>query len=145
MDDAHPPGSHTDTDTGHQSDQAGQTETMTDSSSAPPEGPLSDLPTASGFELESLVDYQDGAIVSRTVLDREDITLTLFALDEGQTISEHSAPHDALVQVLDGTATITVDGTDHSVDAGEAIVLPADVPHALTAPTRFQMVLTMIR
>ena len=97
------------------------------------------------FELADLIDYQEGAIVSRTLVDKEAVTLTAFALDEGQSISEHSAPHEALLQVVDGTANIRVDGEERELAAGESIVFPADVPHALDAPARFKMVLTMIR
>lgn len=97
------------------------------------------------FELADLVDYQDGAIVSRTMVDEETVTLTAFAFDAGQSLSEHTAPHDALLQVVDGTGTITVDDETTEVNNGEAIVLPADVPHAVEAVGRFKMFLTMIR
>lgn len=97
------------------------------------------------FDPADLLDYQDGAIVSRTLLDRESATLTLFAVDAGQTISEHSAPHDALGQVLDGTATVTIDGEEYTVEAGQTVGMPANEPHALAAPERFKMLLTMVR
>lgn len=97
------------------------------------------------FRLASLVDYQEGTIVSRTLLDEEAATLTVFALDEGQRISEHSAPHEALLQVIDGTGQVTIDGEDYTVECGESIVFPANVPHAVTAPTQFKMFLTMVR
>ncbi|WP_181685217.1 cupin domain-containing protein [Halorhabdus salina] len=97
------------------------------------------------LELEALLDYQEGAIVSRTLVDREAATLTVFACDTGQTISEHTAPHEALLQVLDGTARVTIDGTDHELEAGESIVFPAETPHAVAAPARFKMLLTMIK
>lgn len=107
----------------------------------------SDLEGLAGapFDVDSIVDYQDGAVVSRTLVDAESATLTAFALDEGQSISEHSAPHTALVQVVDGAAKIEVDGEPHDVEEGEALVLPAEVPHALDAPESFKMLLTMIR
>lgn len=91
------------------------------------------------------VAYQDGGVVSRVVLKAEKGNVTLFAFDEGQELSEHSAPFDALVHVLEGEARVTIGGVDHAVRAGEMILLPADVPHALAAPTRFRMALTMIR
>lgn len=97
------------------------------------------------FHIADLIDYQDGAVVSRTLVDRETVTVTVFAFDEGQRLSEHTAPHDAIVQVVDGLATISVGGTDHEIPAGETIVLPADVPHAVAAETPFKMFLTMIR
>jgi len=92
-----------------------------------------------------LLAYQEGAIVSRTLLDRESATLTVFAVDEGQTISEHAAPHEALLQVLDGTATVTINDEEYTVEAGEAIGMPANEPHAVAAPERFKMLLTMVR
>lgn len=97
------------------------------------------------FQLEQLIGYQDGAIVSRTLVDRETMTLTAFALDEGQRISEHSAPHDALLQVLDGTAQVSVGDDEYELQEGEAVVFPANVPHAVDAPSRFKMLLTMVR
>ncbi|MFB6200796.1 MAG: cupin domain-containing protein [Halorhabdus sp.] len=97
------------------------------------------------LELDSLIDYQDGAIVSRTLVDRETATLTVFACDAGQSISEHTAPHEALLQVLDGQAEVTIDGTEYELSAGESIVFPAETPHAVAAEERFKMLLTMIR
>ncbi len=97
------------------------------------------------FDLDELLAYQEGAIVSRTLVDREAVTLTMFAVDEGQTISEHTAPHEALLQVLDGTATVSIEDETHEVQAGEGIVFPPDVPHALAADERFKMLLTMVR
>ena len=92
-----------------------------------------------------LVSYQDGAVVSRIVVKREAGNITLFAFDAGQELSEHTAPYDALVQVLDGEAAITVAGRPHCVRAGEMILMPAHQPHALKAVSRFKMLLTMIR
>lgn len=97
------------------------------------------------FELASLVDYQPGAVVSRTLADTGDVTATVFAFDDGERLSEHTAPHDAILQVVDGTAVVTVDGDEHEVDAGETLVLPADEPHAVDAAGQFKMFLTMIR
>ena len=92
-----------------------------------------------------LVAYQAGAIVSRVLLKRETGTVTLFAFDAGQELSEHTTPYDALVQVIDGEAAITIAGRSHRVGAGEVIVMPAQQPHALRAVARFKMLLTMIR
>lgn len=97
------------------------------------------------FELVDLIEYQPGAVVSRALVDDEAATVTVFAFDESERLSEHTAPHDALLQVLDGTASISVDGEQHEVAAGETIVLPAEVPHAVDAVSQFKMLLTMIR
>jgi quercetin dioxygenase-like cupin family protein len=95
--------------------------------------------------LSGLVDYQDEAIVSRTILKKQTGSVTLFAFDAGQELSEHTVPHDALVQVLDGAAEIMISGSAYAVQAGEAIVMPANEPHAVKAVRRFKMALTMIR
>jgi quercetin dioxygenase-like cupin family protein len=92
-----------------------------------------------------LVAYQEGAIVSRIVIKREAGNVTLFAFDAGQELSEHTAPYDALVQVVDGEAVITVAGRPYRLQAGEMILMPAHQPHALKAAARFKMLLTMIR
>jgi quercetin dioxygenase-like cupin family protein len=92
-----------------------------------------------------LAAYQEGAVVSRTLLKRAGGTITLFAFDEGQALSEHTAPFDAVAQVLEGEADITVAGKPFRVSAGEMIVMPANQPHAVHAGTRFKMLLTMIR
>ena len=92
-----------------------------------------------------LVDYQPDAIVSREVLKKKTGSVTLFAFDAGQGLSEHTAPFDALVQVLDGEAEITIAGKRHRVSAGELILMPAGQPHALKAEQRFKMMLIMIR
>jgi quercetin dioxygenase-like cupin family protein len=95
--------------------------------------------------LVDLVGYQEGAIVSRIVLKRDAGTVTLFAFDAGQELSEHTTPYDALVQVLDGEAAITIAGRPYRLGAGDAILLPARQPHAVRAGSRFKMLLTMIR
>jgi quercetin dioxygenase-like cupin family protein len=92
-----------------------------------------------------LVSYQAGAVVSRIVVKRETGNVTLFAFDTGQELSEHTAPYDALVQVLDGEAEIAVAGRPYRVRAGEMMLMPAHQPHALKAVARFKMLLTMIR
>ncbi len=96
-------------------------------------------------DLANVVDYQDGSIVSRTILDKEVGTITLFAFDAGQGLSEHVAPYDALVQILDGESEIMVSGEKHTVKAGEMLIMPAGAPHALDAVERFKMMLVMIR
>jgi quercetin dioxygenase-like cupin family protein len=97
------------------------------------------------FAFADLLTYQPGAIVSRALVDDEAVTVTVFAFDEAERLSEHTAPHDAILQVIDGTARITVSGEDYEVAAGETIVMPADEPHAVEAVSPFKMVLTMIR
>ncbi len=92
-----------------------------------------------------VIDYQAGAIVSREVVKGKTGTVTVFAFDEGQGLSEHTAPFDALAQVLDGEAEITISGKAHTVGAGEMIIMPANKPHALKAVGRFKMMLVMIR
>jgi quercetin dioxygenase-like cupin family protein len=95
--------------------------------------------------LAALVEYQGGAVVSRTLIKQPKGTVTLFAFDAGQELSEHTVPHDALVQVLDGEVEITVAGTPHRLCPGDAIIMPGGKPHALKATRRFKMLLTMIR
>jgi quercetin dioxygenase-like cupin family protein len=96
-------------------------------------------------KLTDLVSYQEGAIVSKTIVEKKTGTVTLFAFDGGQGLSEHTAPFDALVCVLDGEATVTISGKDHRLKEGEAILMPANEPHALEGPRKFKMMLTMIR
>ena len=103
------------------------------------------LPPAEAMELASLVAYADGSIVSRTLAENSAGTLTLFAFDAGQGLSEHSAPFDAVVQVLDGQADLIIGGRNVSATAGQIVVMPADIPHAVKAPQRFKMLLTMLR
>ncbi|MFZ5897641.1 MAG: cupin domain-containing protein [Bacillota bacterium] len=95
--------------------------------------------------LVNLVGYQPGAVVSRTILNRKTGTVTLFAFDEGQGLSEHTAPFDALVIIVDGEGEITISGQPHRLKTGEIIIMPANVPHALRALTPFKMLLVMIR
>ena len=95
--------------------------------------------------LAQLVEYSDDSIVSKTILDKPAGTVTLFAFDKGQKLSEHTVPYDALVQILDGWARLTIGGKDVQVSVGEVIVMPGNVPHAVCADERFKMLLTMIR
>jgi quercetin dioxygenase-like cupin family protein len=97
------------------------------------------------LSLVAMVEYQPGSIVSRTVIDKPSGTLTLFAFDIGQGLSEHTAPFDALVNVLDGVAEVTVSGKPLMVKKGEMVIMPADAPHALRAVNRFKMMLVMIK
>jgi quercetin dioxygenase-like cupin family protein len=95
--------------------------------------------------LAGLVQYQAGAVVSRTLIDKQIGTLTMFAFGEGQGLSEHTAPYDAFVQIVDGAADITIAGQVHRVNSGEIIIMPANLPHALRAAGPFKMLLVMIR
>jgi quercetin dioxygenase-like cupin family protein len=92
-----------------------------------------------------LVEYQDGSVVSREIHKKATGTVTVFAFDAGQGLSEHTAPFDAMVHVLDGEAEITIAGTPRQVSAGEFIIMPANKPHSLKAVKRFKMMLIMIR
>ncbi len=96
-------------------------------------------------KLIALVDYQDGAVVSREIINKKAGTVTLFAFDEGQGLSEHTAPFDALVYLLAGEAEIVISGKPVRLKEGEMVIMPANKPHALKAVTKFKMILTMIR
>lgn len=102
-------------------------------------------PVAQVVRAVDLVAYQEGAVVSRVVLKQRGGNVTLFAFDAGQELSEHTAPFDALVSVLEGEAEVTVSGTPSRLGAGDMIVMPANQPHAVRAVARFKMVLTMVR
>ncbi len=95
--------------------------------------------------LAGMVEYQQGSIVSRTLIKRDKGTVTLFAFDKGSALSEHTAPFDALVYVVEGDTEITIDGDAFFLTAGETVILPANRPHGLAAVSRFKMLLTMIR
>ena len=100
---------------------------------------------AKAADMSALVDYQSGAVVSRTIIERTTGTVTLFAFDKGQGLSEHTAPFDALVHVIDGEAVIIINGESINLKTGEATIMPANKPHALKAIDRFKMMLVMIR
>lgn len=100
---------------------------------------------AKALRLTEMAVYQEGAVVSKTLLSKLTGTVTLFAFDKDQGLSEHTAPFDAMVQILDGEADITVGGQPFHLQQGEMIIMPAQVPHALHAVTPFKMLLTMIR
>ncbi len=113
--------------------------------SSPDSANKSEMPAAQSLSLASLVNYQEGAVVSRTLVKRAASTITLFAFDEGQGLSEHTTPFDALAQILEGQAEITISGKAIIAKAGEAVLMPASQPHALKALAKFKMLLTMIR
>lgn len=96
-------------------------------------------------DLNSLIDYAPDAIVSKTILDKNVGTITLFAFDRGQRLSEHTAPYHATVQVVDGQGVFTISGKDIQAAAGQILIMPANIPHAVYASEKFKMLLTMIR
>ena len=100
---------------------------------------------AKSANLAQLIEYSSDSVVSKTLLDKPVGTITLFAFDKGQRLSTHSAPFDAVVQIVDGKALITIDKAEHILSAGEIIIMPADIPHALYADEKFKMLLTMIK
>ncbi len=108
-----------------------------------PKGPNSLKTQATN--LVNLIDYQEGSVVSRTLIDKKVGTLTLFAFDEGQGLSEHTSPFDAFVYILDGKAEVLISSKAHSVGTGKMIIMPANEPHSLKALEKFKMMLVMIR
>ncbi len=101
--------------------------------------------TGKALTMSELVSYQGGSVVSKTLIDKKIGTVTLFSFDAGQGLSEHTAPFDAFVQVVDGEAEVTIDGEAQVVNAGQMIIMPANHPHALKAVKPFKMLLVMIR
>lgn len=108
---------------------------------------LSKPPTPLGevINLAGYIDYQQGSVVSKTLVDQKTGTITLFAFDKGQGLSEHTAPYDAMVQILDGEVEVTIAGNPLRLQKGEMVIMPANKPHALRALENFKMLLTMIR
>lgn len=106
---------------------------------------MSSAPKSQKLSLLELVSYQEGSVVSRQITKADAGNVTLFAFDAGQELSEHTAPFDALVHVLEGEAEIRISGQAYRLSAGEAIIMPANEPHALRATQKFKMLLTMIR
>jgi quercetin dioxygenase-like cupin family protein len=97
------------------------------------------------LRMTNLIEYQEGAVVSKTLIDEEKGTVTLFAFGEGQGLSEHTAPFDALVYILDGEAEIIISGKTLNLQNGEMVIMPANEPHALKAKNKFKMILIMVR
>jgi quercetin dioxygenase-like cupin family protein len=110
-----------------------------------PEPKAKGLPGAQAAKVTELVSYQDGAIVSRELVNKPTGSVTVFAFDEGQSLSEHTAPFNVLVQVLEGEAVITISSKHYHLERGGLILVPTNEPHALKAIKRFKMLLTMIR
>jgi quercetin dioxygenase-like cupin family protein len=105
----------------------------------------STTPKGKAFNLENHIEYAAGSVVSKTLIKKEIGNITLFAFDQGQGLSEHTAPFDAVVHILDGSAEITIGGQPQIVNAGEMLIMPANISHALQATERFKMLLVMIR
>ena len=95
--------------------------------------------------LHELVGYEEGRIVSRTFAQNSSLSLTLFSFDQGEGVSTHTAPGDAMVQILDGEALVNIDGKEMTVRKGQTVVMPADIPHSVTAVKRFKMLLTVVK
>ncbi len=103
------------------------------------------FPHSQAVKLGAKVEYAEGSIVSRTIIDSDAGSVTLFAFDSGQNLSEHTAPYDALVQVLEGKMELTIGGREVAAGAGETVLMPADVPHALEAVEQSKMLLVMVK
>ena len=104
-----------------------------------------EFPQSKTFNFAASIDYAAAAIVSKTVLKNPKGNVSLFAFDQGEGLSEHTAPCDALVQIIDGKAEVLIEGNSFILSAGESIIMPAHIPHALNAVERFKMVLTLIK
>jgi len=105
---------------------------------------MKNIEAAKVQDLSELVAYQDGQVVSKTLVQNPNVSLTLFSFDKGEEISSHSSHGDALVYVMDGQAEVTIGGEKHLVDAGQTILMPAEVPHAVSAPQRMKFMLTVV-
>jgi len=106
---------------------------------------IKNIKFAEPVDLKAMVDYEEGRVVSRTLASKSNINITLFAFDKEEEISAHTSPGDAMVQVLDGEALINIDGSKISASAGQVVVMPANVPHSVTAITQFKMLLTVVK
>jgi quercetin dioxygenase-like cupin family protein len=104
-----------------------------------------EFPKSAVFSFAGSVDYADGAIVSKTVLKKQTGNISLFAFDKGEALSEHTAPFDALIQVVDGRGEIIIGGKSFFLETNDSIIMPANIPHAVKAAEKFKMVLTMIK
>ena len=109
------------------------------------EKPVDDKLLSRPLDYIALVDYQEGSVVSRTIINKKAGTVTVFAFDKGERLSTHSAPFDALLQVVDGTGTVTIEGVESEIPSPRFIIMPAGKPHAVDAGERFKMVLVMIK
>ena len=103
------------------------------------------MPCSEPQTLEALVAYEEGRVVSRTFAQNASLSLTLFSFDEGEGVSTHTAPGDAMVHILDGEAVVNIDGKEMTVRKGQVVVMPADIPHSVTAAKPFKMLLTLVK
>ena len=101
--------------------------------------------TAKAEKTARLIEYSVDSIVSKTIIDKDAGSITLFAFDKGQGLSEHRSPYDAVIEVIEGKASITIGGKENTVSAGQIIIMPANIPHSVEAKEKFKMLLTMIR
>ena len=108
------------------------------------QGPMKNIEKAKKLVLDELIPYQDGQIASKTLAQNDAVSITLFSFEKGEEISTHASGGDAMVQVLEGTGRFTVGGVEHLLSAGESIVMPAGVPHAVFGQERFKMLLTVV-
>lgn len=108
------------------------------------QGPMKNIEKAKKLVLDELIPYQDGQIASKTLAQNDAVSITLFSFEKGEEISTHASGGDAMVQVLEGTGRFTVGGKEHFCHAGEVLVMPATVPHAVYAPEPFKMMLTVV-
>lgn len=106
---------------------------------------MKNIPFSAPVPLTGLVDYEEGRVVSRTLAQNSGVSLTLFAFDAGEGLSSHSSPGDALAYILDGESLITIDGEEMAVGANEAVVMPANIPHAVHAKQPFKMLLAVVK
>jgi len=106
---------------------------------------IKNIPFSTPVEIIDLVDYEEGRVVSRTLSSKSHVNITLFAFDKDEEISAHTSPGDAMVQVLDGEALINIDGKKIKATKGQVVVMPANVPHSVTAQSRFKMLLTVVK
>lgn len=106
---------------------------------------IKNITFSQAVNINELVDYEESRVVSRTLAAKPHINITLFAFDQGEEISAHTSPGDAMVQVLDGKARITIDGDNIHAETGQVVVMPANVPHAVYAEDRFKMLLTVVK
>jgi quercetin dioxygenase-like cupin family protein len=106
---------------------------------------IKNIPFSEPVDIKGMVDYEEGRVVSRTLASKSNINITLFAFDKEEEISAHTSPGDAMVQILDGEALINIDGNKISATKGQVVVMPANVPHSVTAVTEFKMLLTVVK
>ena len=106
---------------------------------------MKNIQPSTPLQLNEMVQYQEGQIVSKTLVQNKNVSITMFAFDQGESLSEHTTPYDALVQIFDGEAEILIAGVSHVVKTGQSILMPANIPHAVLAKERMKMLLTMIK